>query len=193
MKLIFATGNQNKAKEIAALLPDGFDILTLKDLNLNEDIPETSETLEGNAQQKTNFLVDRFGIDCFGDDTGLEISALEMKPGVYSARYAGPQRNDDDNIQKVLKELENVSDRSAQFRTVISLYFKGKQYFFEGIVEGQIRKEKTGNNGFGYDPIFEPENTGKTFAEMTLEEKNRYSHRARAFAKMIAFLQRQEF
>ena len=189
MKLIFATGNQNKAKEIAALLPEGFELLTLKDLDLHEDIPETSETLEGNAKLKTDFLVQRFGIDCFGDDTGLEISALEMRPGVYSARYAGPQRSDEDNMAKVLSELQNSDDRSARFRTVISLFINGEQYFFEGIVEGVIRTEKVGENGFGYDPIFEPEGMGKTFAEMDMKEKNQHSHRARAFAKMIDFLQ----
>ena len=189
MKLIFATGNQNKAKEIAALLPKGFELLTLKDLDLHEDIPETSETLEGNAQLKTDFLVQRFGIDCFGDDTGLEISALEMRPGVYSARYAGPQRSDEDNMAKVLSELQNSDDRSARFRTVISLFINGEQHFFEGIVEGVIRTEKVGENGFGYDPIFEPEGMGKTFAEMDMAEKNQHSHRARAFAKMIDFLQ----
>lgn len=189
MKLIFATGNQNKAKEIAALLPEGFELLTLKDLDLHEDIPETSETLEGNAQLKTDFLVQRFGIDCFGDDTGLEISALEMRPGVYSARYAGPQRSDEDNMAKVLSELQNLDDRSARFRTVISLFINGEQHFFEGIVEGVIRTEKVGDNGFGYDPIFEPEGMGKTFAEMDMAEKNQHSHRARAFTKMIDFLQ----
>lgn len=188
MKLLFATSNQNKAKEIAALLPDSFELLTLNDIDITEDIPETQDTLDGNAKQKSEYIVTHFGLDCFADDTGLEIPALNNEPGVKSARYAGEHRNSEDNIQLVLAKLEGNKERSARFRTVISLELNGQQHLFEGIVNGTIRTEKSGNAGFGYDPIFEPENCGKTFGEMSLDEKNRYSHRARAFEKMIAFL-----
>lgn len=188
MKLVFATSNQNKAAEIAKMLPEHFEVLTLKDLNHTEDIPETTGTIQGNAQQKANFILENYKADCFADDTGLEITALNGEPGVNSARYAGEQRNDDDNMALVLDKLKHESDRSAQFRTVIALNINGMQLVFEGIVKGEILKEGRGTNGFGYDPIFEPENCGKTFAEMTMAEKNSYSHRARAFAKMIEYL-----
>ncbi len=188
MKLLFASANVNKANEIQSMLPDGFDMLTLSDISLSEDIPETSPTIEGNAIQKANYITEHFDIDCFADDTGLEVTALNMEPGVLSARYAGPERNDQKNINRVLEGLENASDRSAQFKTIIALNLSGKQHLFEGIVTGNIRREMTGTNGFGYDPIFEPENCGKTFAEMSMDEKNRYSHRARALAKMMDFL-----
>ncbi len=188
MKLLFATSNQNKAKEIAALLPDSFELLTLNDIDITEDIPETSDTLEGNAKQKSEYIRTNFQLDCFADDTGLEIPVLNNEPGVKSARYAGAQRDSEDNMQLVLSRLKGKSDRSARFRTVISLEFYGEQHLFEGIVNGTIRTEKSGTAGFGYDPIFEPENCGKTFGEMTMKEKNSYSHRARAFEKMIAFL-----
>lgn len=188
MKLLFATSNPNKAKEISALLPEHFELLTLKDIELNEDIPETSPTIEGNAIQKADYIIDHFQLDCFADDTGLEIAALNSEPGVKSARYAGEHRSDDDNMAKVLNGLQNADNRSARFKTVICLNLDGKQHLFEGIVEGAIRHEKKGDHGFGYDPIFEPENCGRTFAEMTMDEKNSYSHRARAFTKMIDFL-----
>lgn len=188
MKLLFATANVNKAKEIAALLPASYELLTLQDIDLKEDIPETRDTLEGNAQQKSEYVLNNFNLDCFADDTGLEISALNNEPGVRSARYAGEQRDTEANMQLVLERLKGKADRSARFRTVISLELKGQQYLFEGIVNGTIREEKLGEGGFGYDPIFEPENCGRTFGEMTMEEKNGYSHRARAFEKMIAFL-----
>ena len=192
MKLLFATSNQHKAKEIAALLPESFELLTLNDIEITEDIPETSDTLEGNAKQKSEYILTHFGFDCFADDTGLEIPALNNEPGVKSARYAGEHRNSEDNMQLVLARLEGKNDRSARFRTVISLELNGSQHLFEGIVNGTIRTEKSGDGGFGYDPIFEPENCGRTFGEMSMEEKNQYSHRARAFEKMIAFLKVHE-
>ena len=190
MKLLFATSNQHKAKEIAALLPESYELLTLNDIEITEEIPETSDTLEGNAKQKSEYILHNFGLDCFADDTGLEIPALNNEPGVKSARYAGEHRNSEDNMQLVLSRLEGKNDRSARFRTVISLELNGQQHLFEGIVNGAIRTEKLGDGGFGYDPIFEPENCGRTFGEMSLDEKNQYSHRARAFEKMIAFLTR---
>lgn len=192
MKILFATGNQNKAKEIAAMLPSSYELMTLNDLNLSEDIPETQDTLEGNAKQKSEYILTNFKLDCFADDTGLEIPALNNEPGVRSARYAGEQRDSEDNMSLVLDRLQGIEDRSARFRTVISLELKGEQHLFEGIVNGTIRSEKSGNGGFGYDPIFEPENCGRTFGEMSMNEKNRYSHRARAFEKMIAFLGKQQ-
>lgn len=188
MKILFASANKHKAAEIKKMLPSTIEILTLEDIHLNEDIPETSATIEGNAIQKANYITAHFGIDCFADDTGLEISALNNEPGVRSARYAGEQRNDSDNIQLVLTKLKGVIIRDAQFKTVIALNLKGEQHLFEGIVKGHIRHEAQGTGGFGYDPIFEPENCGRSFAEMTMDEKNQYSHRARALAKMVAFL-----
>jgi XTP/dITP diphosphohydrolase len=188
MKILFATSNKNKAFEIQKLIPEGFEILTLNDLELQEEIPETSDTIEGNAIQKTNFIVENFGIDCFADDTGLEIEALDGEPGVYSARYAGEEKDSNKNMDLVLKKMEGISNRKARFKTVISLSLDNKSYLFEGVVKGIIRNNKTGILGFGYDPIFEPENKGKTFAEMTIEEKNSISHRGRAFEKMIRYL-----
>jgi XTP/dITP diphosphohydrolase len=188
MKILFATSNKNKAFEIQKLIPQGFEILTLNDIDLQEEIPETSDTIEGNAIQKTNYIVQNFGIDCFADDTGLEIEALNGEPGVYSARYAGEEKDSNNNIDLVLKKMEGITNRKARFKTVISLCLENKYYLFEGIVEGIIRNDKSGILGFGYDPIFEPENTGKTFAEMTIDEKNSISHRGRAFEKMVHFL-----
>lgn len=191
MKILFATANQNKANEIQRVLPSEIEIITLKDIDLTEDIPETSDTIRGNAIQKANYIKTHFNINCFADDTGLEIEALGGEPGVYSARYAGEQRDDEDNMALVLEKLQDHEDRSARFKTVIALELKGVLHEFEGIVNGTILKEKRGTNGFGYDPIFEPEQCGKTFAEMTMDEKNQYSHRARATAKMVAFLKDQ--
>lgn len=188
MKLIFATQNQHKAKEIQALLPSEFEVLTLNDIDITEDIPETSATLEGNASQKSHYVKEHFSLDCFSDDTGLEITALNNEPGVYSARYAGPSRNANDNMNLVLTKLANKTDRTAQFRTVISLILEGKEHLFEGVVKGRIIEEKRGLDGFGYDPIFVPDGQNKTFAELTVDEKNKLSHRARAFEKMIRFL-----
>jgi XTP/dITP diphosphohydrolase len=188
MKILFASANKNKAEEIQKLLPASIEMLTLKDIQLTEDIPETSPTIEGNAIQKANYITEHFQLDCFADDTGLEVTALNNAPGVLSARYAGDQRNDLDNMKLVLDGLASSSDRSARFKTVIALNLNGEQHLFEGIVNGEIRTEMTGTNGFGYDPIFEPEGCGKTFAQMSMDEKNRYSHRARALEKMMVFL-----
>jgi XTP/dITP diphosphohydrolase len=188
MNLVFATQNRNKALEIQSLMPDGITIQTLSDIGCTTDIPENADTLQGNAELKAKFVAEQFYTACFADDTGLEIEALNMRPGVYSARYAGEQKKDEDNIDKVLVELDGISNRKAQFRTAICLIIDGKTYHFEGKVEGQIRQEKTGTEGFGYDPIFEPENCGVTFAEMSRDEKNKRSHRARAFEQMIEFL-----
>ena len=188
MKLVFATHNSNKAKEIQSLLPDDFQILTLTEINCIAEIPETTETLEGNSLLKAQFVSDNYNLNCFADDTGLEIDALNGKPGVYSARYAGEEKNAEANMNLVLSELENESNRKAQFRTVITLILNEKTILFEGVVKGEISTEKRGTDGFGYDPIFIPEGQSKTFAEMTLAEKNQQSHRARAFEKMIDFL-----
>lgn len=188
MKLVFATGNLNKAEEVRSMLPSGTELLTLKDLDLKEDIPETAPNLEGNAVLKAKYIVDRFGIDCFADDTGLEVYSLNNEPGVYSARYAGEQKNSEDNMNLLLSRLTNIDDRSARFRTVIALHLNSELHTFEGIVEGEIINEKRGDKGFGYDPIFVPEGFNKTFAEMSMEEKNKVSHRARAFSKMYEFL-----
>jgi XTP/dITP diphosphohydrolase len=193
MKLLFATANQNKAKEIQKLVPEFIQLITLNDINQTEEIPETSGTIEGNAIQKMQYIISNYGIDCFADDTGLEIEALNGEPGVYSARYAGEEKDTDNNMNLVLSKMESVINRKARFKTVISLFINGENRLFEGIVEGKIRFEKTGSSGFGYDPIFEPENCGKTFAEMTTDEKNKMSHRARAFEKMIEFLENDNF
>ncbi len=188
MKLLFATSNQNKAKEIKAMLPSHVELLTLADITIKEDIPETSDTIEGNAVQKANYITSHFNLNCFADDTGLEIEALDGEPGVKSARYAGNERDDQDNMQLVLSKLKDQTNRSARFKTIIALNIDEEQFIFEGMVQGKIRMEKSGTNGFGYDPIFEPEQCGKTFAEMTMQEKNAFSHRARAFKKMLVFL-----
>ena len=192
MKLIFATHNHNKAKEIQSLVPVGIQVLTLDDIKCFDEIPETSSTLEGNANQKMQFIIDHYNVNCFADDTGLEIEALNGEPGVYSARYAGEMKDPNQNMELALSKLNGVEDRSARFRTVIALFWQGGKYQFEGIVNGKITLSKSGKDGFGYDPIFEPENCGKTFAEMNLSEKNLVSHRARAFAKMIEFLNQQK-
>ena len=188
MKLVFATQNENKAKEIQSLLPEYFKIITLKDIRCFDEIPETAETLEGNSLLKASFISETYNLNCFADDTGLEIEALDNRPGVYSARYAGPEKSAAANINKVLLELEGKTARNAQFRTLITLILNKSTFSFEGIVRGEIISEKRGENGFGYDPIFVPEGEIKTFAEMSLEEKNKHSHRARAFQKMIEFL-----
>jgi XTP/dITP diphosphohydrolase len=188
MKLVFATHNYNKAKEIQSLLDERFEILTLTEINCKDEIPETAETLEGNSLLKAQFVSENFKVNCFADDTGLEIVALDGKPGVYSARYAGEEKSAEANMNRVLSELENSTNRNAQFRTVITLILENKTFTFEGIVKGEIIREKRGKDGFGYDPIFVPEGQNKTFAEMTMAEKNLQSHRARAFQKMIEFL-----
>ena len=188
MKIVFASNNQNKVKEIQNQVPSLIEIVTLEDIGCTEDIEETGETIEENAIIKANYVTTKYNLPCFADDTGLEIHALNGAPGVYSARYAGEEKNADKNMELVLKNLDSLDDRTAQFKTVIALNINNEQHLFTGIVKGEIRKEKTGNNGFGYDPIFEPEQLGKTFAEMTMEEKNTMSHRGRAVAQLIDFL-----
>ncbi|MCO5259992.1 MAG: non-canonical purine NTP diphosphatase [Crocinitomicaceae bacterium] len=188
MNLVFATHNKNKALEIQALMPAGITIQTLEDIGCFEDIPETADTFAGNAELKAKYVAQKYHVACFSDDSGLEVEALNMQPGVYSARYAGENKDDEANLQKVLMELKNYTNRNAQFRTVICLVKDDQTHFFEGIVKGSIRFEKAGTGGFGYDPIFEPEGNSITFAEMSREEKNKQSHRARAFAKMIEFI-----
>ncbi|SEW55791.1 RdgB/HAM1 family non-canonical purine NTP pyrophosphatase [Chitinophaga arvensicola] len=188
MKLIFATNNQNKVKEFRSLLGDQFEIITLLEAGIDIDIPEPHDTLEANATEKSATIHRMTGENCFAEDTGLEIAALDGAPGVLSARYAGEQKEAADNIVKVLQELEGKTDRSAHFRTVISLILDGKEYQFEGVSKGEITTTARGAKGFGYDPIFVPEGETRAFAEMELSEKNKYSHRARAFEKFITFL-----
>lgn len=185
--LVFATQNDNKAKEIQSLFPEHIVVKTLKDIGCDKDIPENQPDLKGNALDKAKYVVEHYNTNCFADDTGLEIEALNGEPGVFSARYAGPEKDSEKNMDLVLEKLKNQSNRKAQFRTVIALILDGETYFFEGIVKGEIRKERVGEDGFGYDPIFEPENCGRTFAEMTMEEKNRMSHRGRALEKMVDY------
>lgn len=189
MKIVFASHNQKKATEIRSVLPIGMTLLTLHDLELHEEIPEDEPTIEGNSAFKANWVLQRFGLPCFADDTGLEVSALNGAPGVHSARYAGPERSDDANMDKLLRALANEADRSAQFKTVMT-YCDGEiEQQFTGIVKGVIAKEKSGTEGFGYDPIFVPEDQQLTFAQMPLAQKNVYSHRARAMAQFLAFLE----
>jgi len=186
-KIVFATGNTNKLKEINSAI-NCFKIVGLKDLGITEEIPETGDTLMKNALQKAKYVYNKTGLDCFSDDTGLEIEALDYRPGVYSAMYAGPDCNAENNIQKVLQELEESTNRKAQFKTVIALIIDGKEYFFEGVVNGDILKEQSGKGGFGYDPIFRPIGYKESFAEMTLKEKNEISHRGLAVKKLVKFL-----
>ena len=187
MKLIFATNNQHKVDEIRSLLKD-FEIISLEEAGITEDIPEPFDSLEANAATKSKTIYQLTGQNCFGEDTGLEVAALGGAPGVRSARYAGPGRSFDANIDKLLSNLEPFPDRQARFRTVISLLIDGRETLFEGICEGQIIKEKRGKKGFGYDPVFIPNGSRKTFAEMDLPEKNQFSHRARAVEKLVIFL-----
>lgn len=189
MKLVFATNNQHKLDEVRQITaPYGIEIVSLADIHCEEEIPETAETLEGNAWQKAHFVRKNYGMDCFADDTGLEVEALDNAPGVYSARYAGPGHDSEANMQKLLGELVGKENRKARFRTVIALTLGGKEYTFEGIVTGQITTEKRGEKGFGYDPIFIPDGYDKTFAELGDETKNQISHRARAVSKLGEFL-----
>ena len=188
MQLVFATNNHNKLKEIQALIPSNISLLSLEDIGCTEDIPETQPTIKGNAKQKAEYLQKYYGYDCFADDTGLEVLALNGEPGVYSARYAGPQRNAEDNMNKLLNELKHKKDRSAKFKTVIALSLDGEMHTFTGICKGEITTEKHGDKGFGYDPIFKPEGYTKTFAELSLDEKNRIGHRGKAFEKLKTLL-----
>ncbi len=189
-KLCLATQNKNKIKEIRSKLQSKFphlDLIGLEDIGHTEELEETQDTLEGNAFQKASFVWQKYQVDCFSEDTGLEVSALNNAPGVYSARYAGSQRSDRDNIDLLLKNLGQQTNRQAQFRTVICLILQGEIFYFEGVLKGLIIKELRGNNGFGYDPIFVPEGYSQTLAEMNLEQKNQLSHRAKAVEKLIHF------
>ena len=187
-KLCFATNNAHKLEEIQAILGDSFELLSLKDINCTEELPETGNTLEANSLQKAQYLYDHYQVNCFADDSGLEVDALGGEPGVDSAHYAGEQRSHADNINLLLKNLVDKTNRSAQFRTVITLIQNGKVSQFEGSIKGQIIIDLRGSEGFGYDPVFVPEGYETTFAEMTLTEKGKISHRARAFGKLVAFL-----
>lgn len=188
IELVFATNNENKIKEINALLTNSIKLLSLKDIGCHEDIPETADTIEGNAILKAKYVYAKYGYNCFADDTGLEIKSLNGEPGVFSARYAGEEKNGDKNMDKALQKLVPFSDRAAQFKTVVALVINGEINTFEGIIEGEITSEKHGKDGFGYDPIFKPNGYEITFAEMPLSEKNKISHRGRAVKKLINFL-----
>ena len=191
MKLVFASNNKNKIQEIQALVPNTIQILSLEEIGCTEDIPETADTIEGNAILKANYVTEKYGYNCFADDTGLEVEILNEAPGVYSARYAGEQKDANDNMDKLLSELEDKSNRKANFKTVIALNLNGNQNLFTGIINGKIIEEKIGTNGFGYDPIFVAEGFDKTFAELTMEEKSTISHRGIAVKELILFLQKQ--
>jgi len=188
MQLVFATNNPNKLKEVQALLPSSITLISLKDVGCLEDIPETQPTIKGNAIQKAEYIKQHYGHDCFADDTGLEVNALHGEPGVFSARYAGEQRNANDNMDKLLSKLQVKDDRSAQFKTVIALHINNQLHTFTGICQGHITKEKKGNKGFGYDPIFRPKGYESTFAEMDLELKNNIGHRGKAVQQLVEFL-----
>ncbi len=187
MKLVFATNNRHKLQEVSAMLGEKFELLSLSDIGCNVDIPETSDTLSGNALQKARYVKEHFGIDCFADDTGLEVKALDGAPGVHSARYAG-DHDSEANITKLLGELEDKKDRTARFRTVIALLNGEKEYLFEGIVNGRIAEKREGHEGFGYDPVFVPDGYDCSFAQLGNDIKNTISHRARAIGKLVEFL-----
>ena len=197
MKIVFATANKNKIIEIQQLIPGNIHVLGLPDINCTEEIPETQSTIEGNASQKAFYVYNNYGINCFADDTGLEVEALGGRPGVLSARYAGENKNSDENMNKILAEMQGIANRKARFKTVISLVIDGKETQFEGIINGTLLTEKQGTHGFGYDPIFapgvlglSPAGTQKSFAEMDLSEKNKISHRALAVNKLVEYLNR---
>ena len=192
MQFVFASNNKNKIFELQSMLPETITILSLESIGCLEDIPETADTIEGNAIQKANYVTEKFGYDCFADDTGLEVDALNGDPGVFSARYAGEKRNADDNMNKLLKALMVQNDRKAQFKTVIALNLNGKQHLFTGIAKGEITLEKIGDQGFGYDPIFQPEGFTQTFAQLSLDVKNKISHRGKATQQLINFLKQNE-
>jgi len=188
IQLVFATHNLNKLKEVQKLMPSTIQLLSLKDIGCEEDIPETQLTIEGNALQKANYIKERYGYHCFADDTGLEVNALNGEPGVFSARYAGPECDANNNMNKLLYELEYKEDRSAHFKTVIVLSLNGQLDAFSGICEGVIRKSKKGQHGFGYDPIFQPKGHDQTFAEMDVDLKNQISHRGKAISLLVNYL-----
>jgi len=188
MQLVSATNNANKIKEIKQLLPSIINLLSLQDIKCNEDIPETSDTIKGNAIQKAEYVYKNYGYNCFADDTGLEVESLNGEPGIYSARYAGEQKNAEENMELLLSKLNEKENRKARFVTVIALIIDGKINCFEGIVEGTITKEKSGKEGFGYDPIFKPNGYNITFSEMNLDDKNKISHRGKAVKKLVDYL-----
>lgn len=187
-QIIFATNNEHKLQEIRHILKDQYEVFGLKDIGFSGDIPETGVTLAENASIKSKFVFEHFSMDCFSDDTGLEIDALEGRPGVYSARYAGEDGNVENNITKILSELHGIENRKARFRTVVSFILSGQEHLFEGIVEGKIIDDKRGTDGFGYDPVFIPDGYNQTFAEMSSELKNTISHRKKAMDKLVSFL-----
>lgn len=191
-EIIFASGNEHKIAEVSSMLGTVYVVRGLKEVGILEEIPETAPTLEGNASIKSHYLFDRLGCDCFSDDTGLEVEALGGAPGVVSARYAGEGKNSEENMALLLKNMEGITNRKARFRTVVSLIKNGTEHFFEGEVTGTIRTQKSGCEGFGYDPIFEPDGYSTTFAEMSMEEKNELSHRARAIQKLVNFLKNND-
>lgn len=188
MKLVFATNNQHKLQELTHLLGNSFELLSLNDIHCEEEIPENQDTIEENASEKSLYIYNKYGFNCFADDTGLEIDALNGEPGVYSARYAGEEKSSEKNIELVLQKLSKIKNRKARFKTVISLVIDGREIQFEGIVNGQILEEKRGTTGFGYDPIFKPDESHLSFAEMTMEEKGKISHRGRAVQKLVEYL-----
>ncbi|WP_299386086.1 non-canonical purine NTP diphosphatase [uncultured Lacinutrix sp.] len=188
MQLVFATNNLNKLKEVQSLIPDHIKLLSLKDIGCFEDVPETQNTIEGNAIQKAEYIKEHYGYDCFADDTGLEVEALNNEPGVFSARYAGPQRDANDNMDLLLNNLKEKPNRNAQFKTVVSLHLNGDLKTFTGICKGEITLDKKGNQGFGYDPIFMPNGYTETFAEIDLKLKNEIGHRGKAVALLVQFL-----
>ena len=192
MKIVFATNNEHKLDEITKISKGKLEILSLSDINCHEEIPETGDTLKENALIKAKYVKDKFGLDCFADDTGLEVDALDNAPGIYSSRYAGPNCDPEDNMQKLLQNLHGLENRKAQFRTVIALILNGNEHYFEGIVKGEINYQKEGSNGFGYDPIFKPMGYDKTFGELPEEIKNSLSHRAVATQKLVDFLLKQQ-
>ena len=187
-KIVFATNNQHKLDEVKKITEGLTEIVSLSEINCFDDIPETADTLEGNALLKARYVKEKFGFDCFADDTGLEVEALDNAPGVYSARYAGPDHNSESNMKLLLKNMEGITNRNARFRTVIALLMDGKEYLFDGIVEGVIIHEKRGNSGFGYDPVFVPNGYNETFAQLGSDIKNNISHRAKAVLKLHDFL-----
>ncbi|MBR6805756.1 MAG: non-canonical purine NTP diphosphatase [Bacteroidaceae bacterium] len=188
MKLVFATNNKHKLEEMRAILGGKVELLSLTDIDCHDDIPETADTLEGNALIKARYIYDKYGCSCFADDTGLEVDALGGEPGVYSARYAGENNDSEANMRKLLQNLTGKSERSAQFRTVIALIIEGKEFLFDGIVRGRISEERMGSAGFGYDPIFIPDGYEESFAQMAAEQKNAISHRSRAAAALNEYL-----
>lgn len=187
-ELVFASANKNKVQEVQAKMGGSISLLGLSDIGCTEEIPETSATIEGNAQQKARYIWNNYHVNCFADDTGLEVYALNNEPGVYSARYAGEQRNSEDNMSKLLLNLENSANRAARFKTVVCLIIDGQEFLFEGITSGKISHVRLGEQGFGYDPIFIPDGESRSFAQMSIEEKNELSHRGKAIKKLSEFL-----